>query len=87
MICDDVNGNHWAKLSNGDGTFKDLKHILGNWCGGGALTKWADINGDGKADILCDDVHGNHWARIGNGDGTFTEVGKYKSNWCKGHTT
>jgi hypothetical protein len=24
IICDDSAGNHWAMLSNGDGTFQDL---------------------------------------------------------------
>lgn len=64
MICDDVKGNHWVILSSGGKKWKkDLGRILKGWCGHpGSRTSWADIDGDGKADILCDDTKGNHWA-------------------------
>jgi hypothetical protein len=35
------------------------------WCSGSGRTTWADIDGDGKADIICDDTRGGkHWAKI-----------------------
>ena len=41
------------------------KHYLSKWCGHkGAKTQWADVNGDGKADIICDDTAGRHWIRL-----------------------
>jgi len=91
MLCDDTTGRHWAKLSNGDGTFKDLGNYLNGWCGHkGSKTSWADIDGDGKADILCDDKSGRHWARLSNGDGKWKkDLGNYLNGWCghKGATT
>ena len=84
MICDDSKGNHWIRLSQAGSdlkhTFKGLGHVKQGWCGHGqgARTSWADINGDGKADMLCDDNLGRHWAMLSKGDGTFKNVGAYK---------
>jgi hypothetical protein len=63
MLCDDSEGSHWAKLSDGNGGFKqDLGKYKTGWCGHpGARTSWADVNGDGKDDIICDDSEGSHW--------------------------
>jgi hypothetical protein len=42
---------------------RNIGMYLKNWCGHkGSITNWADIDGDGKADILCDDSKGRHWA-------------------------
>lgn len=62
MICDDADGNHSALLSTGDGTFKrEVVEFMTGWCGEnvatGSYTQWADLNGDGKADMLCDDTN------------------------------
>jgi len=83
MICDDNTGRHWFKLSNGNGTFQDLGLKLSGWCGhAGAYTQWADVNGDGKADIHCDDSAGRHWVGLSNGNGTFRQLGIVRSGWC-----
>jgi len=87
MLCDDSKGNHWAMLSNGDGKFKkNLGRYKGGWCShANSMTQWADIDGDGKADIICDDLNGNHWAMLSNGDGKFKKnLGKFMTGWCKG---
>lgn len=50
-----------------------------NWCGhSGSYTNWADINGDGNADMICDDSQGKHRIQLSNGDGTFKDLGKVK---------
>jgi hypothetical protein len=85
MLCDDKAGNHFAKLSDGTGTFKqDLGKYKTGWCSTPiSTTQWADINGDGKADMICDDTAGSHWAMLSNGDGSFSrDVGKFKEGWC-----
>jgi len=61
-------------LSNGDGTFTLSANVNNtiptNDLAGGTV---ADVNGDGKLDIvLVDDSNpGNVWTLLGNGDGTF----------------
>ena len=36
-------------------------HLLSDFCAqSGSETSWADINGDGKADLICDDTSDNH---------------------------
>merc|ERR1712224_609297 len=77
MLCDDTAGRHWYKLATGNGNFGASRHWLSGWCGhGGSYTQWADINGDGKADILCDDTRGRHWVKLSRGNGHFTN-GRY----------
>jgi hypothetical protein len=59
-------------LSNGDGTFTPGTNysITSNYLAGGTL---ADVNGDGKLDVVVVDQNspGNVWTLLGNGDGTF----------------
>lgn len=56
---------------------------MSGWCGhSGSKTQWADINGDGKADILCDDTKGKHWARLSYGNGKFMNVGNFNNGFC-----
>merc|ERR1739849_38189 len=62
MICDDTHGRHWDQLSYGNGRFYNMGMVMSGWCmHTGATTSWADVNGDGKADMICDDTHGRHW--------------------------
>jgi len=85
MVCDGKNGWHWAKLSLGNGKFRDLGTIIQNWCRApNEFPHWADINGDGKADILCDGNNGGHWALLSLGNGKFRDLGS-TGNWrCRG---
>jgi hypothetical protein len=42
---------------------KNLGKYKSGWCSHpGSTTSWADIDGDGKDDMICDDTKGNHWA-------------------------
>lgn len=88
MICDDTLGRHWTAYSRGNGTFFYKYHAeTYRWCGhSGAKTQHADINGDGKADLLCDDNLGRHWARLSSGYSYYGSI--YNgANWCKGGIT
>jgi len=85
MLCDDTAGSHWIKLSNGDKTFKDIEGTKTGWCGhSGSRTKYADVNGDGMADMICDDSAGTHWVLLQNGLGFYKDLGGVKTGWC-GH--
>jgi hypothetical protein len=59
-------------ISNGDGTFTigNNYSITANDLAGGTM---ADVNGDGKLDVVVVDQAspGNVWTLLGNGDGTF----------------
>lgn len=70
MICDDSKGSHWVNLSRGNGKFRHLGLVKKGWCRQkGAKTQWADINGDGKADMVCDNTNGEHWIQLSKGNG------------------
>merc|ERR1711966_635415 len=84
LLCDDTAGRHWVKLSAGNGKFTNGRHYMSSWCGhSGSRTNWADVNGDGKADILCDDTAGRHWWRASaGGEGHFHGSHHYLNGWC-----
>jgi hypothetical protein len=66
-------------------SFSDLGQVKTGWCShAGSNTSWADVNGDGKADMLCDDAKGSHWILLSRGNGKFTDLGQVKTGWC-GH--
>ena len=65
-------------LGNGDGTFKPVVIYANSTSGGCSPTlALADVNGDGKLDVVA--VSGNSstnasfWVNLGNGDGTFQQ--------------
>jgi trans-aconitate methyltransferase len=70
----------YVALAKGDGTFNDAQLVLANF---GAAQGWssqdtfprlvADVNGDGKADIVGFGAN-NTWVAFGLGDGTFSEA-------------
>lgn len=87
MICDDSKGTHWINMSKGKGKFRDFGIVKKGFCAGkGHTTQWADVNGDGKADMVCYNTGGQHWIQMSNGldDGglTFTDLGMVLSDWC-----
>ena len=58
MLCDNDHGDHWGLISNKDGTFSNKGKYLSNWCkqtlsSGFMETKWADLDGDGRKDMIC----------------------------------
>merc|ERR1712096_30814 len=70
QLCSDSMGRHWTRLAYGNGNFGGSvyhSNIYG-WCKG-AWTRFADYNGDHKADMMCDAAHGRHWLMptLGNG--------------------
>lgn len=87
LICSDPHGKHSIRLSNGDGTFEDLGTVKENFCnfdwGGAARPSWADINGDGKADLVCSEKKGTHIAQLGMGDGNFEGWFEVGDTFCE----
>lgn len=68
-------------LGKGDGTFKPVKTFpsgapTDNWATAVAV---ADMNGDGKLDLVVANYQSNVGVLLGNGDGTFQPVVLYKS--------
>lgn len=64
-------------LGNGEGTFQPaLPTYIGGY-GGGSLAI-ADVNGDGKPDLLVTNLFAVD-ALLGNGDGTFRVAGQYST--------
>jgi hypothetical protein len=62
-------------LGNGDGTFQTPTVILP----GGGLLAAADVNGDGKLDLVCDGYGTGTAVYLGKGDGTFSFASSYVS--------
>ena len=61
-------------LGNGDGTFEEPKNYPTTYpCASASV---ADVNGDGRLDIITDGMD----VLLGNGDGTFTEGQGYFRN-------
>ena len=65
-------------IGNGDGTFKPAVGYSNNITGGGAPTlALADVNGDGKLDVVASTTNGaenaSFYITLGNGDGTFQQ--------------
>jgi len=88
QTCSDHLGRHWHRRAYGNGSFAGTvysKQITG-WCQGPtAWTRFADLNGDKKAEMLCDAPKGRHWAMLGNGGNWIKAHTKYHSaGWC-GH--
>jgi hypothetical protein len=80
MICSgyDNSGDHYVLFSGEDITWKSgHSKILTDWCSKKTnhISNWADLDGDGKVDLLCDNpVNGKHWAKISRGDGAFSST-------------
>lgn len=72
----------------GSVSFRSEVLFLHDWCDHiGAKVSYADVTGDGKADVLCDDVAGGHWLRLETGDDVTIRFGAtllLTSGWCAG---
>jgi hypothetical protein len=96
LICTDTSNKQTVAFSKGDGTFQIAAG--GAWPTGSAwcaasgssptdVLRFADLNGDGKADMICNTVASvpNQGSTItvaySNGDGTFSAPGG-SFNWC-----
>ena len=85
IICSHDNGEHHAVFLDGQGnSIRVLGHDeqVTNFCvGHPEKVQFADIDGDGKDDMVCD-IGGSHWALLSVGDGTFTDFMTWKGSWC-----
>jgi hypothetical protein len=63
-------------LNNGEGVFTP-EPVVGNYSPWAQLVAIADINGDGKPDILFGDISGGVRTYLGKGNGTFTDGEQY----------
>lgn len=77
-LCSPSDGNVSLLLGNGDGTFQAAAFIYGPLPGQYSRIAVADVNGDGKPDLLVTDQCGNKnciastvAVLLGKGDGTF----------------
>ena len=67
----------WTAVSNGDGTFGELKllpvtfSVKEGWRVDQHLRLLADLTGDGKADLIGFGNDDGPWVAVSNGDGTF----------------
>jgi hypothetical protein len=76
-----LNGTVGVLLGNGDGTFQPpVAYASGGTGGSGGSVAVADVNGDGKLDLLvANEGNGSVGVLLGNGDGTFQPVVTYGS--------
>jgi hypothetical protein len=81
-----VDGVLGVLLGNGDGTFQPVVTYQSGAGGNGTAVAVADVNGDGKLDIVATDQsadngihHGLVALLLGNGDGTFQAAQTYDS--------
>lgn len=84
IICSHDDGEHHAVFLDGQGDNlyrKNPPHVKDFCKGHPENVQFADINGDGKEDIVCS-FGGRHQARLSVGDGTFTDFLEWNSNWC-----
>jgi hypothetical protein len=77
-------------LGNGDGTFQAVQSYDAGWYGASSVTV-ADVNGDGKADVIfaipggASNDGGEAGVLLGNGDGTFRTARLFGSGgWSTG---
>jgi hypothetical protein len=78
------NGTIGVLIGNGDGTFQEVKTYDSGGLGGTTALVVADVNGDGKPDILVGNscpgnctVNGSFGVLLGKGDGTFQPTVTY----------
>jgi hypothetical protein len=85
--CNSANGSVGILLGNGDGTFKKVVTYKSGAGGPGTSAVVADVNGDGKPDLVVTDQcagsnclnQGLVGVLLGNGDGTFQPTVTYST--------
>ncbi|XP_032241050.2 uncharacterized protein LOC5515387 [Nematostella vectensis] len=88
ILCHDHSGNKWISYAQSNGGFNNKIdwHKAMGWCyHQGSQLLIADINGDGRDDLLCHDANGYKWVALANCHGQFTTTSWQKGmNWCVG---
>jgi len=72
LIAQDIYGDDYSYLGNGDGTFSEVSTMWGSWPGGVVV---ADLNRDGYFDVVVEGAEeggAGTQAELGNGAGVFT---------------
>ncbi|EDO43438.1 predicted protein [Nematostella vectensis] len=77
ILCHDHSGNKWISYAQSNGGFNNKIdwHKAMGWCyHQGSQLLIADINGDGRDDLLCHDANGYKWVALANCHGQFTST-------------
>ncbi|MFI8509849.1 FG-GAP-like repeat-containing protein [Streptomyces sp. NPDC085460] len=82
-LARDADGDLFAYMGKGDGTFTGATKIGWGWDKYDMVIGAGDINNTGNPDVLARDKSGNLFAYMGKGDGTFTGATKIGGGWNK----
>lgn len=91
LTCSSASGSQFVLLSTRTGLESPNDDPDGlvrtHWCASsGAVVRWADFDGDGRADLHCDDDDGNHWVLVSDGTDVASPNqdpdGLLVENWC-----
>jgi hypothetical protein len=87
LVCFKKNGDVVIWISKGDGTFLDWGKKVEKFCSQhNTVPKLADLDGDGRADLICDDkTWGHHYVHLKEpkNNRKFIYKGRFMKDTCK----